>query len=147
VVCLALAATGTRCGDIELDRDDELGIDGSDRVNGVELVVAEADAPADAQQAPAQAESGSEAVIAYDAEGEFTVQIAITPNARAAGGMVQELSAQGYPAYAIARPDGHGVRVRIGYFSTREDAVRFGDRFNEDSGTDYWVDRRNNEMF
>ena len=143
LVCLTLVLTGARCSDIELDRDDELGVDGSGSEDGVELVIVEADAPLP----PTPPENASGAAIVYDAAGEFTVQIAITSNARGAGEMVQKLSAQGYPAYALARPDGQGVRVRIGYFSTRGDAVRFGERFQEDSGTEYWVDRRNNEMF
>ena len=82
----------------------------------------------------------------YDPEGEYTVQIAVFREARKAGERVLELSRLGYPAYSIARPDGEGVRVRIGYFKTRTDASRFAERFEKDSGSEYWIDRRTNEF-
>ncbi len=156
VVCLGLTLTGAGCSEVDVDRDDELGVDGAASVDDRELVIVGDDAGDSSDQAgvatggsppPAKSEAASGSAIAYDAEGEFTVQIAIHPNAREAGKMVRKLSDQGYPAYAIARPDGNGVRVRIGYFGNRDDAVRFGRRFQQDTGADYWVDRRTNEMF
>ena len=84
-------------------------------------------------------------VVAFDRDGEFTVQIGIHDSARAAGKRVLELSKLGYPAYALAKRGDSRVRVRIGYFTTREDAERFGKIFKEDTGSDYWVDRRANE--
>ena len=156
VVCLVLTLTGAGCSDVDVDGEDEIGGDGPASADDFELVIVDGDAGDSGGQAGVatggspplpKSETASGTAIAYDAEGEFTVQVAIHPNAREAGKMVRELGAQGYPAYAIARPDGNGVRVRIGYFSNRDDAVRFGRRFQQDTGADYWVDRRTNEMF
>lgn len=156
MVCLVVALAGAGCSDVEVDRDDELGIDETASVDDLELIIVDGDAGDSSDQAgaatggsppPARSEAGSGAAIAYDAQGEFTVQVGIHPDAREAGKMVRKLSDQGYPAYAIAKPDGNGVRVRIGYFGNRDDAVRFGRRFHRDTGADYWVDRRTNEMF
>ena len=85
-------------------------------------------------------------VISYDPEGDFTVQVGVFSTAREAGQMVLTLSSMGYPAYSIAQPDGKGIRVRIGYFVSRNEAVSFGEIFKEDSGSDYWIDRRINEF-
>ena len=84
--------------------------------------------------------------VAYEPDGEFTVQVAVYSDVLKAGERVAELSALGYPAYVIAQPDGKGFRVRIGYFRTREDARAFGDIFSEDHGSDFWIDRRVNEL-
>ena len=56
-----------------------------------------------------------------------------------------ELRKLGYPAYALGTRGDSRVRVRIGYFTTREEAERFGEIFKEDTGSDYWIDRRANE--
>ena len=85
-------------------------------------------------------------MISYDPEGDFTVQVGVFSTAREAGQMVLTLSSMGYPAYSIAQPDGKGIRVRIGYFVSRNEAVSFGEIFKEDSGSDYWIDRRINEF-
>ena len=84
--------------------------------------------------------------VAYEPDGEFTVQVGVYSDAPKAREQVAELSALGYPAYGIAQPDGKGVRVRIGYFRTREDARAFGNIFSEDHGADFWIDRRVNEF-
>ena len=84
--------------------------------------------------------------VAYEPDGEFTVQVGVYSDVLKAGERVTELSALGYPAYVIAQPDGKGFRVRIGYFGTREDARAFGDIFSEDHGSDFWIDRRVNEL-
>ncbi|MFC1527079.1 SPOR domain-containing protein [Candidatus Latescibacterota bacterium] len=151
------------CGSSEVDRDDELGTEAESSADDYELVIIDESAEEDAGHPPdpdvagddvhqspspaVAAASDTGGVVVYDPEGEFTVQVALLENARDAGTMVQELTRRGFPAYAVARPDGGGVRVRIGYFSTRSDAQRFGGRFQEDTGSDYWVDRRTNEMF
>ncbi|MCY3761771.1 MAG: SPOR domain-containing protein, partial [Gemmatimonadetes bacterium] len=84
--------------------------------------------------------------VAYEPDGEFTVQVGVYSDVLKAAERVTELSALGYPAYVIAQPDGKGFRVRIGYFGTREDARAFGDIFSEDHGSDFWIDRRVNEL-
>jgi cell division septation protein DedD len=83
--------------------------------------------------------------VAYDPRGEFTVQVAVVPDTRAARALVRELTAEGYPAYSIPSPGAKGVRVRIGYFTSRDDALRFGALFKKDRGMESWVDRRANE--
>lgn len=83
--------------------------------------------------------------VAYDPRGEFTVQVAVVPDTRAARTMVRELTSEGYPAYSIPSPGAKGVRVRIGYFTSRDDALRFGALFKKDRGMESWVDRRANE--
>jgi hypothetical protein len=85
--------------------------------------------------------------IVYDSRGEFTVQVGIYQDAQKAGKVVRELSAEGYPAYAITSADSKAVRVRIGYFKTREEAQRFGEIFKKDRNVAFWVDRRANEKF
>lgn len=93
--------------------------------------------------APSAVDTGG--VVQFRPEGAYTVQVGMYADSRQAAAVVQELAASGYPAYGMARPDGRGVRVRIGYFGTRQEADRFGERFREDTGADYWVDLRANE--
>lgn len=102
-------------------------------------------APAAVPVAPAAAGEQAEAPIAFDPAGEFTVQIGSFDDARLAGERVKVLSAEGYPAYALANSGNKGARIRIGYFKTREEAERFGRVFKKDKGTEFWVDRRSNE--
>ena len=83
--------------------------------------------------------------IAYDPAGEYTVQVGSYDEARLASEQVRQLSAEGYPAYAIANTGSKGGRVRIGYFKTKDEAERFGLIFKKDKGTEFWVDRRANE--
>ncbi len=83
--------------------------------------------------------------VVFDREGDFTVQIGIYPGPKAARQRVLELSKLGYPVYALGIRGESRVRVRIGYFSVREDAERFGEIFKQDTGSDYWIDRRANE--
>ena len=142
------------CGGGEIDREDELGEE-SDEEGRYELVIVEA--TQDSAQATSTAREDSvveggaeEAVdpgqpIRFDPGGEFTVQVGAYQHSRIASRIVRDLSGDGYPAYAIASPDGKEVRVRIGYFKTRKDAERFGRIFKEDRDTEYWVDRRSNE--
>jgi len=134
----------------EIDREDELGVEQDE--DTYELVILEADPEAaedTTSTSPAAGEVGEdvelEAPIVFDPEGEFTVQIGVYVYPQSARQIVRELSAEGYPAYAIAGPDDNRVRVRIGYFKTREDAGRFGRLFNKEWDMDFWVDRRANE--
>ena len=84
-------------------------------------------------------------LIRYDPRGVFTIQVAGYRDKAKAQALVQQLSEAGYPAYGIARPDGGEIRVRIGYFATREEAGAFGRRFQADRQMEYWVDKRENE--
>lgn len=163
LACLLLAA----CGSEEADPADELGIEDPDRY---ELVIVDEDsagqesappvAPAEAAEAVEAVEAADQVVdevvdattadeaasaIRFDPQGQFTVQIGLYRDAKAAGKFVRQLSKDGYPAYAIASPGGKGVRVRIGYFGSRQQAQGFGARLKKDRGYDFWVDRRANE--
>ena len=134
------------CGSSEIDREDELGVD--DEGCRYELVIVAEQEETKGEKAPIAVEKpDTTAPIVYDPQGVFTVQIGVFRDAYTASRMVRELSAEGYPAYAIAQPDKRAVRVRIGYFATRADALRFGAIFKQDRGMDYWVDRRQNESF
>ena len=85
--------------------------------------------------------------MAFDPEGQYTVQIAGYSDSKKATEMVRSLGAEGYPAYAIPGPEKKNVRVRIGYFNSRKEAEVFGERFKADKDMDYWIDRRANEKF
>jgi len=105
---------------------------------------AQAEEP-DPEPAAVAAAADTGGVVQFLAEGTYTVQVAMYTDAALAAAEVKKLAASGYPAYGMARPDGRGVRVRIGYFGTREEADRFGRRFRADTGAEYWVDLRANE--
>ena len=153
------------CSDDGIDHDDELGVGDRTRAGGYQLVVVgegveEADgsgpeivavdsAPGALIASPSSAEAPAEAAssVEYDPKGEFTVQVAVYADAMRAAEKVRELDDLGYPAYAIARSEGDGVRVRIGYFRTRGDALRFGKIYSQDTGSEFWIDRRTNEMY
>lgn len=104
-----------------------------------------APSPAVPEEAAPKATVAPKGTIAYDPRGEFTVQVAVVPDTRAARALVRDLTAEGYPAYSIPSPGAKGVRVRIGYFTSRDDALRFGALFKKDRGMESWVDRRANE--
>jgi hypothetical protein len=141
VGCLAVSGVACEIEDQAERVDDELGLQG--RAGRSEIVVVEADTASATDIASAD----SALLIIYEPEGEFTVQIGLYENAQIAGKIVSELSSAGYPAYAIANPGSKGVRVRIGYFGSRGEAVRFGRLFKEDRGLDYWIDRRSKESY
>lgn len=154
------------CGGQDIDLEDELRGKGDyelvliaepQRAEPLPALPARADtglaaAVADSEAEPAVEEEDRagavvETPIAYDPQGEFTVQVGNYQDPRLAGQLVRQLSAEGYPAYAIANADKQGARVRIGYFKTREEADRFGQLFKKDKGAEYWIDRRANEKF
>lgn len=154
------------CGGEEIDRQDELGTSQEEEdVNGYELVILDppekkeelADSSAkvpppdisDAASSVEEGDIGGETLtpVVFSPEGEFTVQIGSFQKSGDASALVRQLGGEGYPAYAVASPDGKGTRVRIGYFKTREDARRFGAIFKEDRHLDFWVDSRKNEKF
>ena len=170
---LSIAATTCGCSE-EIDRSDEFGLDqGGGRVEVIVLdssgiqygetpksggpVKGDGEKPLAGSDGSTGTSTGSTedkdgrqgllaGAVAYEPDGEFTVQVAVYSDVLKAGERVAELSALGYPAYVIPQPDGKGFRVRIGYFRTREDARAFGDIFSEDHGADFWIDRRVNEL-
>ena len=154
MIILAALILGSGCTS-EIDYDDELGLEGSSSTD-YELVII--DGGQQASQAPHSSavdedaptepeDNGQSQLIVYDDKGEFTVQVGLFDASRKANERVKELSALGYPAYVIAVPTGGSFRVRIGYFESRDMAQRFGRIFKEDSGAEFWIDRRSNEMF
>lgn len=143
------------CSDDGIDTDDELGYqlvvvgeggEASDS-SGLEGAVDSADEGLTVSPSPGESSAAAASSVEYDPEGEFTVQVAVYPDARRAAERVLELDDLGYPAYAIGGIEGVGVRVRIGYFKTRSKAIRFGSIFSQDTGSEFWVDRRVNEMY
>lgn len=145
---IALAGCGGDAGQQEAQPGAGVGADGYELVIVDDSRSAGADSAATAGNggaapAPAQVDTGG--VVRFTPNGAFTVQVGMYTDAGLAAAEVRKLADSGYPAYAMARPDGRGMRVRIGYFATREEAHRFGHRFREDRGADYWVDRRANE--
>jgi len=81
--------------------------------------------------------------VFFDPDGHFTVQVGVYRDAKRADQKVRELKDEGYPAYSVQSDA--GVRVRIGYFSNRADANRFGRIFAKDHGVEYWIARRADE--
>ena len=159
--CFLLGGVLFGCGEQEVDLEDELK-----GKEDYELVLLSQPKQPEKKPVPAQADTSLHALhapdtlaaakkeeqevpagppIPYDPAGEYTVQIGSFDEARLAGEQVKRLSAEGYPAYAIANTGNKGARVRIGYFKTREEAERFGRLFKKDKGAEFWVDRRVNE--
>lgn len=155
---MTLMAVLTACSDSEVDSTDELGVE----AEGYELVYVETTrveaapqvverrktvVPAMDEPIPAVVDTlvTTDQPIVFDDKGEYTVQIGVYDAPQAAQ-VVGELSREGYPSYAVPGPDTtSGVRVRIGYFKSKEDAQRFGAIFKADRGGEFWVDRRANE--
>ena len=144
--CLAggvwLAVVGGCSG--EIDPDDELGVEED---GGYELAVVEGPEGKDQPSPVIPDGTAAEEIhpIVYDPQGEFTVQVGVYRDSQSASKTVHQLSEAGYPAYAVAGPHNKGVRVRIGYFTTRNEAQRFGELIKADRNLDFWVDRRANE--
>ena len=88
-------------------------------------------------------DSGDNSPVFFDPDGQFTIQVGVYRDAKRADQKVLELKDEGYPAYSVQSDA--GVRVRIGYFTNRADADRFGRIFAKDRGVEYWIARRANE--
>lgn len=151
----------------EIDRRDELGIeeggrsevvalgksqekpaspasiDGADGADVSREITVEEESFVD-QPAVQESETNFSA-IRFDPKGTFTVQVAGYRDEKKAQDLVRELNEAGYPAYAIVKPNGDEMRVRIGYFRTQEEADGFGRRFRADRQMEFWVDKRDNE--
>ena len=133
------------CGSGEPDDGDELGLQRDTDAERYELVIVQGTPSQREGAALSDTAAGSDRPVVYDPEGDFTVQIGVYRDAKLAQHMVRQLTGDGYPAYAVPRPDTKGVRVRIGYFRTQADAQRFGQLIKKDRDLDFWVDRRSNE--
>ncbi len=157
VLCALLGA----CGTGETDSRDDVGAPPDDDTR-IELIFVDSvsDSLSDAQDGPLDAlagtsppevippaptaadETGGDDLLTFDGDGDFTVQVGTFKESSRASRRVRELAALGYPAYTVSHPAGSQVRVRIGYFTTRDEADRFGLRFQRDHGGKYWIDRR-----
>ena len=126
------------------EADEQAKKDGASRGNSAAEALADPDTAAPAM-APQDMPPASGRPIRYDAEGDYTVQLAGYKAKSLAEEQVEDLQEEGYPAYSVRSPDGSKYRVRIGYFSSRADAELLGALFKEDRGMDYWVDRRSKE--
>ena len=100
-------------------------------------------AASDASDAVAAGDTSDATPVFFDPDGEFTIQVGVFRDAKRADQKVRELKGEGYPAYSVQSDA--GVRVRIGYFTNRADAERFGRIFAKDRGVEYWIDRRIHE--
>lgn len=87
-------------------------------------------------------EAGGDDLLSYDPDGEYVVQVGVVAGVSKARQRVRELIDLGYPAFLQKREGTDQVRIRIGYFSRRDDATHFGQRFVRDHGGEFWVDRR-----
>ena len=81
--------------------------------------------------------------VFFDPDGQFTIQVGVYRDAKRAEQKVRGLKDEGYPAYSVQSDA--GMRVRIGYFTNRAAADRFGRIFAKDRGVEYWIARRANE--
>lgn len=73
--------------------------------------------------------AGSESLITSSPEGRYAVQLASFPDIQAAREMEQGLKARTYPAYveeADLADKGTWYRVKVGKFTTREEANKYG---------------------
>ena len=88
-------------------------------------------------------DTGDTSPVFFDPDGQFTIQVGVYRDAKRAEQKVRELKDEGYPVYSVQSDA--GMRVRIGYFTNRADADRFGRIFAKDRGVEYWIARRANE--
>ena len=140
---IALCSNG--CSEDGIDHADELGTESEGRYELVILSPKE-EVPDSGSPEPVVVSSDSDPAddaVYFDPEGSFTIQIGVFKDADRARQVVVELKDQGYPAYSTASRE--GFRVRIGYFSQRNDAERFGRIFIADRGGEFWVDARAEE--
>ncbi len=86
--------------------------------------------------------AGPSLPVVMDPDGTFVVQVGSFSDRAGADRLVRKLKSEGYPVYRIAAARGQTHRVRIGFFSSLDDAERFGAIFKADHGMDFWVDRR-----
>jgi len=140
--CLGFLAGG--CAEGGIDHEDELSTTDDGRY---ELVVLEDEtAPEDSILGKSPADLSGQpanAAVFFDPGGQFTVQVGVYKDTEQAAKIVRDLKSEGYPAYGAQNRE--GMRVRIGYFSDREDAERFGRIFAADRGVEFWVDKRAEE--
>ncbi len=87
-------------------------------------------------------EAGGDGLLSFDPDGQYVVQVGVLKDLGKARKRVRELVELGYPAFLAPRPSAGQTRIRIGYFSSHEDAKLFGQRFVRDHGGEFWVDRR-----
>ena len=99
--------------------------------------------PTDASDPTDPSDASDASPVFFDPDGQFTIQVGVYRDAKRAEQKVRELKDEGYPAYSVQSDA--GMRVRIGYFTNRADAERFGRIFAKDRGVEYWIDRRVHE--
>ena len=83
--------------------------------------------------------------------GKYVVQVLVFQTRKRAEALAGKLTDLGFPAYVaeVENPtpelSGTYYRVRIGSFSTREEAAAFGGERLKPQGFDYWVDAKAND--
>lgn len=90
--------------------------------------------------------------MAPSAQGAWVLQVGIHKTSQAAEAAAAKLKAKGLPAYVLnVATGGTGLagnyyRVRIGAFSSREEALQYGASVLKPAGVkDYWADKKSNE--
>ena len=101
------------------------------------------DDPSDPTDPTDPSDASDASPVFFDPDGQFTIQVGVYRDAKRAEQKVRELKDEGYPVYSVQSDT--GMRVRIGYFTNRADADRFGRIFAKDRGVEYWIARRSNE--
>ena len=102
-----------------------------------------ADTPASPPPPPGiDDEAGGDQLLAFAPDGRFVVQVGVFSDIAKSCARVRELMDLGYPAFLVKREGASQTRVRIGFFSSRDDADQFGQRFVRDHGGEYWIDLR-----
>ena len=128
-------------------REDEQAPEPAGRREIVILTPADSVSAPDDPSGPTDAsdptDSSDASPVFFDPDGQFTIQVGVYRDAKRAEQKVRELKDEGYPAYSVQSDA--GMRVRIGYFTNRADAERFGRIFAKDRGVEYWIARRANE--
>lgn len=85
------------------------------------------------------------------ASGDWVLQVNVHRSEADAQAQIAKLAKDGIPAYTVAFQSGEEHlsgsywRVRVGRFSSRADAQRYGSSVLEPKGLKFWIDKKSNE--
>ncbi len=104
-----------------------------------------------AETKPAPSVATAAGDVAPNQTGDWVLQVNVHRSQPEAQAQVDKLGRDGIPAYAAAvqtgdeHLSGNYWRVRVGRFSSRADAQKYGTSVLEPKGMKFWVDRKSNE--
>ena len=83
-------------------------------------------------------------------KGDYVIQVSIQASKKAADGIVKKLAEQNIKAYVaeVENPgelEGTYYRIRVGYFTTNNDAQEYGKQVLKALNFAWWVDKRKND--